>query len=1162
MSLPQLRPLLTSLDPATAPVDGKSARDRLAFVARFARLVRFYTVNNQVEGTWQPFMLKDAAILLATIAATDYHGLNFQFQILTKPQHLPAAARHAQIQALLRLLRHMISTLSHWLTWLELQPEDFPLRRFLAREVSNTLAPGLARVRTLHQALALRHWVDAPDSAWYGSLGSSWRVSGQADPHTHLASSQTDHALDQALSELRHFCLEALDVIIQTVDAAALHYDEVAVQSTPHPDTALLRVFVDLMGHQQKVMNGIGARHLDFYYRDVLQAAARPAQADNVVVLAAPQDNQAIQVVPAGTRFAAGKDAVGTPLFFANTETVVINHARIAAAYSLKSDLGSPTFRPGIHPTILADLENIQADASGHPINQLVFATPCARPQGLGFALASPVLLMEGGARSVILTLEMAGAATAPTADWSAGWRSWMSTDKGWFDASAFAFPPHYTPAADGKPGLLVVEWMLPPDAPALRPSAKPLDGQESPWPQIKMALSPAASAHPWPRISAINLEVKVRDFTNLTLWSTQAPLSQAAPYPLGPIPQIGSRFLLGSREIFAKPISRIALTLEWAGMPTSLESWYKEYNAWQTAQRPDLPQMRDDTVRGTWHWLEPDGWKAATVTPPAGSTPGVLFQGNGRSIFTFQLPDQRPLPWLAETGPLAPPSQALGGYLAFTLEQPNQALGHQIYPQVLVWASQQQAHSMIEVAQGKTGVAAPPGTPNPPVTPSLKSAVIEYSAQCRLVPGADSGVVNPSCPLEWRHYGPWHTWLAWRSGSALPKHGPLAPGQAEAGLTLVPRVAANGCLLLAVKDLPAPGTLRLFAAITDDGEATGYDVWRYDPSGWIPVEVWHDDTAGLSASGIIELSLPDPPAALPLSPKLADCGWLALTPKGGWRPLSVALLATQAMQLVRQDVPADASEVPHIQPGTIGKPPNPTLAAVRQPLGSHGGRGAETSQGYNGLNNYYHRVALRLLHKGRALTARDIVLLAHDFMPDLFHAEVLPSAGSVRGDVRVGVVPSMANASMAGAFRPRVSPGARAALAAQLQSYSPDMGSISVHNMSACEVTLSASLIVSHQALAAWPSLRQNWNLALRIYLSPWINSDLPRYNLRLGLGRADLLRRIATFPGVFAIEDLRVILTRPDGSQNECHDEHIVAPPGHLWVSANDHQLTVAGG
>jgi hypothetical protein len=1167
MSAAPLTPLLSALDPATAPLDGKTARDRLAFVAQFARLVQFYTIHNRVEGTWQPFMLKDAAILLAAIAATDYHSLNTQFQALTQARQLPAPARLARLPALLRLIRHMVSTLAHWLTWLDWQPEDFPLRRFLAREVSRNLAPGLAHAHTLQQALALRHWAPAPDTAWYKSLGPAWQVAGQMDPQAHLPADKDEQAQTQAQTELRQIAQAMLNVVIQTVDAAAQHYDAVAAQPTPHPDTALLRVFVDLMRHQQQVLNGIGRRHLDFYYQNILQIERRSAQPDHVVVMLSPQPGQAIVSLPAGTRFAAGKDAAGAPVFFANAETAVINAARIAGAFSLKSDPGTRPFLPGIHPAVLNDLENLCHDAAGHPVDQRVFGTPCPTPQGLGFALSSPMLLLEAGSRSICLTLDLAAGAPDLPADWAVGWGSWMTTTKGWLDAGTYALPPHFIQAADGKPDQLLLEWMLPPDAPALQAATKPQDGRTCLWPQVKVMLPPAASAHPWPRVTAVTLEVKVRAITNLSLWSTQAPLTPAVPYPLGPVPQTGSRFLLGSGEIFAKPITRLTLTLDWGNPPPGLANWYQSYNAWQAAQRPDLPAMTDDGPGGSWQWLEPEGWKPATVTAPAGISPQALFQGKARSIFTLSLPGQRPFPWLAQAAPLANPSQAKAGYIAFTLENPPQAFGHQIYPQVLMWASQQQALALIQKAQTPSTVgaggqaAAPPNLPNPAFTPALKSATADYAASYRWVPGADAGATDLPCPLEWHHYGPWHNWLTWQSGGPLPRHAPLAPGLTEAGLTLVPRVAAEGCLLLAVRGLPAPGTLRLHAAVTADGDAAGFTAWRYDLSGWKKLEIWQDDTAGLSAAGILEISIPEVPTDLGLSPTLTDCAWLALTPKDRWRPLSLALLASQAVQLVRQDLPADAASVPPIAPGTISKAPLPALAGVRQPLGSTGGRGAERGDGFTGSDSYYRRVAHHLSHKGRAMTARDLVLLAHDVMPELFHAEVMPVTGGEPGEIRLGVVPRKNSATVTGAFHPRVSPGARTALATRLQECSPDAATLSVHNMTACTLTLSAGLILSETAQAAWPSLRQGWNQALRLYLSPWIDSDLPRYDLRLGLVRADLLRRIAAFPGVYAIDDLRITITSPDGSSTECRDERLVAPPGHIWVSAALHQLSVVG-
>jgi len=1154
---------LTALDPASAPVDGLLGRDRLAFVAQFSRLIRFYNLNNQIEGDWQPFLLKDAAILLATIAATDYQGLHAQYQALSHAEQLPPSAQQTMMPALLRLLQQLFATLAHWMHWLDWQEESFPLRAFLANSVRTQLAAALAHTRVLHQDLASRQLIEPPDLAWYRSLSPAWQArhhaTAEAPSNTPLGNHQL---LRQALKSLRQHYLDTLGVMIQTVDAAAAHYDTVASQTTPHPDSALLRVFVELMQYQQEKLNRIGPRHLDFYYQQVLQIEMQAAEPDQVMVLLTPAVGLPSVTLPAGIRFAAGKNTDGTPLYYANRDLCVINSARIAAAFSLKAqpDNAIPQgFAPGIHAGQLADLEKPQRNAAGHVQDQAAFGTPLDSPQSLGFALAGPMLLLEGGHRQIRLCCELADDTPLPET-WAQGWHCWLTGDKGWFDAGAYALPPHWQPASDSQPAQLLLELILPAGAPQVVPASAPLDGRGCPWPQLKFSLPPIASAYPWPKINALSLDVQVRNLTTLQCWNPLAPLSLAAAAPLGPLPQNGSRFYLGSREIFAKPLDKLVLTLQWANLPASLSDWYHEYNQWQAALHPDWPSFDDNVHGGGWQWLQSDVWQDVSVNVPIGKSAAALFQGQGKSQFTFRVgPAQRPCPTLAHS-PLPPPQTAHEGYLAFTLQTPPQAFGHQQYPQVLAWCSHQQAKHLMQPAQ--TGQDNPPGAPNPPFTPLLGGVSAEYSARCRLVPGADAGHPAPDCPLQWFHYGPWHNWLAWETGQAVPTAMPLAPGQPPAGLTLVPRVPTCGSLLLALADLPAPCTLRLYAGVSDDGNGAGFDAWQFGPDGWQPVEIWHDDSAGLSADGLLELSLSATPAPLPLEPALADCVWLALTPRDTWRPLRLALLASQAVILQRLDLPVDYPHTPRLAPDCIKKTPLPSLADVRQPLPSQVGRAAESRDGYLGVHNYYQRVSQRLLHKGRALTARDYILMAHQLMPTLYRVECLPCGPEARGEIRLGVVPRQRDIAQAGAFHPRLPPGQREHLATQLQACGSSKARVSVHNLAERQLTLAASLTLSDSAQAAWPSLREEWNLALRLYLSPWIDSRAPQYDLEKGLSRADLQRRLAGLPGVLAIEALSIALEDENGAAKPCDDDLLRAPPGRLWVSALQHQLTLAQG
>lgn len=1156
----QAAPAHPALDPASAPVDGKRARDRLAFAAQFARLIRFYGLDNRPDGDWQVFLLKDPAILLATIGATDYQGLHAQHDTLVRATRVSAEAQRALLPALLGLLRQMFSTLAQWQQWLDLQPAEFPLRAFLAHAVHEQLAPDLARTRHLHQALAERRLADWPDLPWYRSLGPAWQSPLQPGPQDlpeQLHDEEAVFAL--ALAALRQRYLATLDVMIQTVDAAASCYEQVAGQSTPHPDTALLRVFVELMQYQQETMNRIGRRHLDFYYERVLQMAARKAEPDHVTVLLTAANGQASVTIPAGTRFSAGKDASGTALWYSNPDQAVINSARTLAAFSLKAQSGAAAqgFAPGIHLARLADTENLQFDPAGHALDQSVFGTPALPAQGLGFALASPMLLLEGGSRTITVSIEMGALATPLPQAWAQGWQCWLSGAKGWFDAGPYALPPHWEAADGDQPARLLLELMLPAEAPPVLAPVKPLDGRPCPWPQLKFALPPLASAHPWPKLEAVRLEVKVRDLLALQQYNELGPTSGSGAAPFGPVPLVGNRFFVGSREIFAKPVDKLSLTLEWASLAPKMDDWYREYNQWQSAQRPDWAAFGEGVHQGSWQWLQADGWQAPALSVPLGNQTGALFQNKAKSVFTFRFGAAfKPDPQLA-TCMLPAPQAARAGYLALTLQSPAQAFGHQQYPQVLIWSSQQQA------ARRKASAPPlqPPATPNLPFTPALRTVSADYAASCRVVPGADAGHAEPACPVQWIHYGPGHNWLVWQSGERLLKLAPLAPGLRPDGLTLVPPVAESGALLLALDALCPPCSLRLFACVSDDGDGAGFDAWLYGADGWQAQEMRRDDSGGLSGSGLVELHVAGSTAALPLVPELAASAWLALTPRGPWRALRLALLATQAVWLQRQDLAADCEQVAPLAPASIKKPPLPELAAVRQPLASQGGRGGENRDGYQGQNNYYARVSERLLHKGRALTPRDFVLLAHQTMPGLHRVQLLPRPLAARGEVRLGVVPRISHAGAAGAFTPRLSPDARMRLAAALQAGASGAARVAVHNLAPRELRLAARLILAPDAQAAWPALRQQWNQALRLYLSPWIDSGLPQYDMGHGLARAGLLYRLAAFPGVLAIEELHITVADTNGQARPTADEHMLPPPGALWVSALQHELTLAG-
>ena len=62
----------SALVPKPNLVDGRDDKDRLSFLVNFASLINFYDKQDTISGSWQPFLLKDPVILVASIAKVPF----------------------------------------------------------------------------------------------------------------------------------------------------------------------------------------------------------------------------------------------------------------------------------------------------------------------------------------------------------------------------------------------------------------------------------------------------------------------------------------------------------------------------------------------------------------------------------------------------------------------------------------------------------------------------------------------------------------------------------------------------------------------------------------------------------------------------------------------------------------------------------------------------------------------------------------------------------------------------------------------------------------------------------------------------------------------------------------------------------------------------------
>ncbi|HEY8037539.1 MAG TPA: baseplate J/gp47 family protein [Methylobacter sp.] len=101
------------------------------------------------------------------------------------------------------------------------------------------------------------------------------------------------------------------------------------------PHFVLYLVFLQLLKNIQGQLNQLTGRHLDFYYRKVLNLKKALPQPDRVNVLIEPAAQKSSALLPAGTLLAAGKDSLGKELVYRTDSDLVVNQAKIARLSSV-----------------------------------------------------------------------------------------------------------------------------------------------------------------------------------------------------------------------------------------------------------------------------------------------------------------------------------------------------------------------------------------------------------------------------------------------------------------------------------------------------------------------------------------------------------------------------------------------------------------------------------------------------------------------------------------------------------------------------------------------------------------------------------------------------------------------------------------------------------
>ncbi|GAB3027911.1 baseplate J/gp47 family protein [Spirosoma pulveris] len=993
-----------ALDPAYAPVNERTPAHGMVFAQAYAQYLNYYNSKNEIADNWQPFFSKDISVQLAVAAVQDVEA--YKIRIKEAFAFLNDRANQANEDDLKKHLGYLFSylgTLARQLDTLsKTLPAGTPLKTTLQNLIKSQLAPGFGRLIAYYKPNLKAGSSDEPDAVkslvaevepgfillggptlafstiFKTGLSANWITDGSADWETYrdaISAQKSVYGTGTSVFEkANHLATHALFTSIfdqflkayarVVADAKAALDASLTSQDSHDPHYALFLAFLRLQEYVRQETNTLTARHLDFYYRDILRLRERPAEPAHAHILLELAKHVDSYLLKEGELLKAGKDALGKDVFFANDEAFVANAARVADLKTVYRHNDEAVTGEGAHAArqidrlYAAPVANSQdglgakltsADGSWHPFFNKTYEDgkliSIDMPKAeVGFAVASHYLYLTEGYRRITLTVQLTQPITT-----NASVTAYLTTEKGWH--------PVKTSLTASNTATVSLFIALEADAPAILPYVAKLHGGDfqTGHPVLKVVLDQAADqVYAYAELEAaqvasctIAVSAGLDGSGNLNKPGIKSPavstdfgpVDISKPFqPFGPNPKAGSAFTIGSKEIFQKANAVVKLSFTWRGTfkaTPSLSAAYLSKAVWTPLASSIYVDSNPNTL----------------TIPPAGAA--RVDYGPNEFLTTA----------------------SISGFLKISA---NGDFGY------ATWQTELASYFI------KLKTDNPDPLPKVPEAPEITAVNLGYSATSAPIP-LNSTSSKDASGAKFYHLSPF----------GMAERHPQLTGSGV--VTLLPQFShAEGGVsqhheaefYIGISGLLPPRSLSLLIQVAD-GTADPNSVkpklhWSYlRANNWVDFtnESLSDTTNDFTRSGIVTLAIPADAAAtntvLPTGLHWIRVAVVAAS-EGACRLLAVAAQAARVTFVDRANDPTFPATV--LPAGTINKldQPDSAVKKVEQPFETFGGRGKETSE------SFYNRISERLRHKDRGIALWDYERLVLEAFPQLYKVKCL----------------------------------------------------------------------------------------------------------------------------------------------------------------------------
>ncbi|MFZ3087615.1 MAG: baseplate J/gp47 family protein [Methylotenera sp.] len=1200
----QAQRYLPELAPSYAQVNEHGPEHCMVFAQAYAAFLKFYDSNNTFSGNWQGFFSEDVSVRLATVAIDDIEtykvNVKAHFDFLN---NLENQSKPTELSQSLGYLFSMLATLARQLDYLKNNlPADVALKGILRNLITGKLAPAFEQLIAIYKAgHALSLILESPpddvhilggaivtfESIKAAGLSTDWMKAESLNWHDYVHDIHSNHTvygtpssptIPDVFERINHLAThnlftgifdEFLKVYARVIKEAQLALEESYKNKSNHqPHYALFIAFLRLFEYARGEANTITQRHLDLYYREILQLKEKPAVPANAHLLVELSKHAGAHEIEANSLFKAGKDNIGHDVFFANSRQLVANQAKVAALKTVyrhgdEKIADSEINKGRLFASPVANSEDGNGAAlndtnqSWHPFfnkhyQDGVLADINMPEAELGFAIASHYLLLAEGVRTITLNFTCAsGTGTVLTSALLKDFRCLLTIKDGWFEAKS-------SQVTSDTSGILKIN--LSGADPAIIPFDAKVHGAsfatDLPVMQIYLqhhdGSSYAYDVLQEVKLQNIDLTVSVTGLKTLAISNDFGPIDASQPFmPFGALPNGDESLVIGSKEIFQKTLSTLTVTPQWQGTPS----------AYPSTSSPKIAA----------EYLVEGKWNAPTMTHFGFSGTSVdlaVLKPSAVDVADFTEPD-------------AYSTKSKHGFIKLKLDA---GFGHAAYQLALIVYTQAVAHAANQAAIDALT------KPSAIVVPVLSSLTMGYSATQSIVL-TDKNNFNDR-KAHFYHLTPFgyaeqHPYLKFSSQiSAIEQEIYLLTQFKHRQLEGAKLVVKNEAeFYIGLVNLQPPQSISMLFQVSN-GTADPLLVkpkphihWSY-----LSNNEWHafalndveDSTAGLLNSGVITFSVPRD-ASNNNSILPAGAHWIrACVEEKSAATCQLLLVAAQALVTTYQDKMNDINYQSNGLPaGTITQlnASNSDVKSISQPFESFGGRALEST------DQFYTRVSERLRHKDRAIALWDFERLILEAFPQIYQVKCLNhthyeatvnGVGTYRelaaGHVTIVTIPNIKIHNINNPLRPNTSLGLLEEIKLFLVERQSGFVQLHVANPEFEEVQLKFNLRLYDGFDETFYVKKLQETLTQ--FLSPWVttaedgNSLAPSFGGRLY--KSVLINYIEDLPYVDYVTDVQLIhyyLNEVGQLDSEESNEVAGSKALSILVSkpASQHEITV---